>query len=203
MKKALFISASLNPGAQSSSRVLGAYACDKLTSRFPSVTIIGRDLSENIPPPMTPQNITAIVNGDSSTPESAAHLKESDELSDELDSSDLIIIATPLYNLFVPAGLKAYIDLLIRKGKNFEDSPTGPKGLLNDRPLLVLLTCGGPLLESDKDYLTSYFKRTFGFIGVHNVSLIAAEKLNMGDELANKSIQAVKNEINNYFSSIN
>ena len=198
MKKILLISASPNPGKQSTSRKLGEYACERLSVLFPNLAITRRDLSQSIPSPITPKNISAIVHGDSSTPEAAAHLKESNELSDELEAADQLIIATPLYNLFVPAGLKAYIDLIVRRDKTFRDTPSGPKPLLANRPVLVIITAGGPFLNSDNKFLTTYFKRTFGFIGIHDVTLIYAENQNMGEKSAKQGFIAAKHEIDAY-----
>jgi FMN-dependent NADH-azoreductase len=144
---------------------------------------------------MTSANIAAIVNNDTSSPETATHLRQSDEIADELAAADRVVIATPMYNLFIPAGLKAYIDLLIRRGKNFEDSPTGPAGLLADRPLLVIVTAGGPCQAIDQDFLHSYFTRVFGFIGIHQVQLITADKLNMSESLINHSLEVARQHI--------
>lgn len=194
MTTTLLISASLNPGNQSDSRRLGEYACEQL----PQQQIKRRDLSQQLPPPLTCENLAAIVESDNSTPATAAHLQQADEVADEIAAADRIVIATPMYNLFIPAGLKAYIDLLIRRGKNFEDSPTGPQGLLTDRPLLVIITSGGPFQTIDRDFLHSYFKRTFGFIGIHQVELITAENLNMTEPLAQASLQAAQTAITTY-----
>ena len=198
MTTTLLISASLSPGYQSDSRRLGEYACEQLQQHLPKQQIKRRDLSQQLPPLMTSANMAAIIDNDSSTPATAAHLQQADNVADEIATADRIVIATPMYDLFIPAGLKAYIDLLIRRGKNFEDSPTGPRGLLADRPLLVIITSGGPFQAIDQDYLHSYFKRTFGFIGIHNVELITAENLNMAEPLAEASRQAAQTAITTY-----
>lgn len=194
----LLVSASLNPGNESASRRLGEYASEQLQQRLPSQHMTRRDLSQQLPPLMTSENMAAIVSNDSSTPATAAHLQLSDEIADEVAAADRIVIAMPIYNLFMPAGLKAYIDLLIRRGKNFKDSPTGPQGLLTDRPLLVIVTSGGPLQAIDKNFLHNYFKRTFGFIGIHNVELITAENLNTTKSLAETSLLAAQRAIATY-----
>jgi FMN-dependent NADH-azoreductase len=40
--------------------------------------------------------------------------RESDQLTDELLESDLLVMATPIWNFGIPSALKAWIDLVER-----------------------------------------------------------------------------------------
>jgi FMN-dependent NADH-azoreductase len=53
----------------------------------------------------------------------------SDKLTDELLASDLLVIATPTWNVSIPSSLKAWIDLVVRPGKTFSYTNDGVLGL--------------------------------------------------------------------------
>jgi hypothetical protein len=44
----------------------------------------------------------------------------SDQLTDELLASDLLIIASPMWNFGMPSQLKAWIDHIVRPGRTFQ-----------------------------------------------------------------------------------
>ena len=69
---------------------------------------------------------------------SEAHKKAlavSDELVAELLASDVIVIGTPMYNLGVPAVLKAWIDHIVRKSILLQ--PNGVEGRPGGRTVIV------------------------------------------------------------------
>ena len=43
-------------------------------------------------------------------------MSRSEELIQELESSDFVVIATPMHNFTVPAALKMWIDHVVRSG---------------------------------------------------------------------------------------
>ena len=111
------------------------------------------------------------------TTEQRELLQTSDFLVEELKAADLVVVATPIYNFSVPAALKAYIDLVCHARMTFRYSENGPVGLLNDRKTYLSVTSGGTLIDSDIDFATGYLKHVLGFIGIHDVDVIAGDRL--------------------------
>ena len=106
----------------------------------------------------------------------------SDVLIGELQVADRIVLTTPMYNFNVPASLKAWIDLICRAGVTFRYTAEGPEGLLKNKQLDIIVTTGGVPLESAMDFLTDYLRHVFGFIGIDQISFIAADQMNIDAE---------------------
>ncbi|PTX54417.1 FMN-dependent NADH-azoreductase [Litoreibacter ponti] len=104
-------------------------------------------------------------------------LAQSDALVAELQAADTIIIGLPIYNFGVPAALKAWIDLVARAGVTFKYTPDGPKGLLEGKRAIVAIASGGTKSGSEIDFATPYIKHVLGFIGIHDVEVVAADQL--------------------------
>lgn len=110
----------------------------------------------------------------------------SDTLIAELNDADTLIIGLPIYNFGVPAALKAWIDQIARVGITFSYSDNGPIGLLENKRAIILLASGGTKMGSDIDFASGYMKHILGFIGITDVTIIAADAL-MQDAEAKKT----------------
>ena len=106
----------------------------------------------------------------------------SDELVSELQKADTIVIGLPIYNFSVPAAFKAWIDLVARAGLTFAYAENGPKGLLDGKRAILAIASGGTEVGSEIDFATSYAKHVLGFIGIHDVEVIAADKMALDAE---------------------
>ena len=108
------------------------------------------------------------------SPEMKAELRLSDELVGELLACDHLVIATPVYNYYVPAALKAWIDSIVRKGMTlgFDGG-----GLVTGKKATVLMASGGVYTEgspiSDRDIATQYLRLILGVIGITDVTVVA------------------------------
>jgi len=101
-------------------------------------------------------------------------LAASDALVAELKAADVLVIASPIYNFSVPAALKAWIDMVARARETFRYTPEGPKGLLEGKKAYLVIASGGTPIQSEIDFATDYLKHIMGFIGIHDVEIIAA-----------------------------
>lgn len=108
----------------------------------------------------------------------------SDSLIQELSEADVLVIGSPLYNFSVPASLKAWIDQVARVGKTFRYGASGPEGLLQDKKAYIVLATGGTEIGSSIDYASGYLRQVLGFIGIDDVTLIGAERLNLHSDTA-------------------
>lgn len=148
-----------------------------LLGRLRPGRVIRRDVADGLP------IITEDwVNANFTKPEDRTHehretLSLSDSLVEEVKAADTIVIATPIYNFSVPASLKIWIDLVARAGLTFRYTPEGPVGLLEGKKAYILVTSGGTPAGSDIDFASGYLKHFLGFIGIHDVEIIAADRL--------------------------
>lgn len=121
-----------------------------------------------------------------------ATLELSDELIAELKDADTLVIGTPIYNFGIPSTLKAWIDLVARAGITFRYTENGPVGLLEGKRAIVLVASGGTPVGSEIDFATPYLRHALKFIGITDVTIIAADAL---AENANEKIIEASEEI--------
>ena len=110
----------------------------------------------------------------------------SDTLIAEINDADTLVIGLPIYNFGVPAVMKAWIDQIARVGVTFNYSENGPVGLLKNKRAIILVASGGTKLGSEIDFASAYMKHILGFIGITDVTIIAADAL-MQDADAKKT----------------
>ena len=84
-----------------------------------------------------------------------------------------------MHNFSIPSTLKLWIDQVARAGKTFSYGAGGPKGLLTGKKATLLIASGGvyehgTAMES-LNFVTPYLRAVFGFLGVTDVTIIAAE----------------------------
>ncbi len=103
-------------------------------------------------------------------------LELSDDLVGELREADVLIIGSPIYNFGIPASLKAWIDLIARARETFRYTENGPVGLLEGKKAYVLMASGGTRLGSEIDFASGYLRHILGFVGIHDVEVIAADR---------------------------
>ena len=114
---------------------------------------------------------------DDRTPEQARTLALSDALVAEVQAADTLVIGLPIYNFGVPAALKAWVDLVARAGVTFRYTETGPKGLLEGKRAIIAVASGGTEAGSEIDFATGYIRHVLGFIGITDVTFVAADQL--------------------------
>ena len=132
---------------------------------------ITRDISTGVPV-VDGAWIGAAFGGEDKTP-----LATSEELVVEVKAADHIVIATPIWNFGVPASLKAWVDQIARAGVTFQYTDDGPVGLLEGKRATIIISSGGTESGSPIDFATPYLKHVLGFIGIHDVDVVAADRL--------------------------
>ena len=178
--RVLRLDASANP-AESTSRKLGDAAIARLRRRVP-IKLRQRDLNFGarfIDAGWITANFTPY--GERNM-EQIELLRFSDTLIDELNWANHILLTTPMYNFSVPATLKAWIDLVCRAGVTFSYDEDGPMGLLSYKSAEIIVTTGGVHLGGDKDFLSGYLKKVFSFIGIDDIDIIGADRMNIDAE---------------------
>lgn len=85
--------------------------------------------------------------------------------------------------------MKAWIDLIARARETFRYTEDGPVGLLEGKIAYVVTASGGTEVGGEIDFAIRYLKHVLGFVGIHDVRVIAAERLMLGAE---ESLSAAK-----------
>ena len=124
-----------------------------------------------------------------------AALALSNSLTDELLAADVLVLAAPMYNFAIPSTLKAWLDHVLRAGVTFKYTENGPQGLLSGKRAFVLTARGGIYAGSAMDHQEPYLRQALAFIGIHDVSFIHAEGLNLGAEFMQKGLSEAKVQI--------
>lgn len=159
-------------------RKLGDQVAERLRSSHPGAEIMIRDLADGLPFIDQAWVEANLTDPDQRTPAQQATLAASDGLIEELDSADAIVVTAPVYNFSVPAALKAWIDMVCRARLTFRYTEQGPKGMLRDRPVYLVMASGGVPFGSAVDFASDYMKHIFGFIGITDVRPVFAERTN-------------------------
>ena len=144
-------------GPESVSRVVADALAARLAARYPLAKFIRRDLAAEALPHLDGTTLRAITTRD---PAEAERLKavasQSDALTDELLASDLLVIATPMWNFGIPSALKAWIDLVVRPGRTFQYADGGVLGLAKNKKAILVLASGGVFTEGSwRPWITS------------------------------------------------
>ena len=124
-----------------------------------------------------------------------AALQRSNLLTEELLAADVLVMAAPMYNFAIPSTLKSWLDHVLRAGVTFKYTETGPKGLLTGKRAFVLTARGGIYSGSPLDHQEPYLRQAMSFIGIHDVTFIHAEGLNMGNEFQEKGLASAKAQL--------
>src|SRR6266567_7393379 len=176
----------VDSSARSSSvtRQLTAKFVEEWKKNHPSGEIIQRDLATTVLPHITDDWSGTHLESSQLTSAQRNYLSTSDRLIEELEAADIVVIGAPMYNFAIPSSLKAWIDQVVRMGKTFGYGPSGARGLLGDKKVIVVTARGGAYPKGTPgekfDFQEPYLRHIFGFIGLTDVTFIHAE--NQGRE---------------------
>ncbi|MFB9126799.1 flavodoxin family protein [Paraburkholderia dipogonis] len=156
-----------------------------------AITVVERDLAAAPLPPIARDYARAVT---SRTPDTA-HFDVSEQLIGEIETTDALIINTPMHNFTVPAALKLWIDYTLRIHRTFASTPDGKVGLMRDRPTIVIVGSGG--VHSGErarqpDFLTPYLRYALGSIGIHSVQFLLLQGLVMGEATVAEALDAAR-----------
>jgi FMN-dependent NADH-azoreductase len=175
----------INASSNKTSSLSTAYAeklVAKLVSKNSGATVKTRHTTFDKTPFIDDAILDGLfVNGERTAAQKEA-LKFSDELTNELIESDVLVIGTPIYNFSVPASLKAYFDLIARAGLTFKYGEQGPVGLLENKKAYVVITSGGVKVGSEADFAGNYIKQFLGFLEITDVEFIPLDLLMFDSE---------------------
>ncbi|MFZ0339875.1 MAG: NAD(P)H-dependent oxidoreductase [Terracidiphilus sp.] len=113
----------------------------------------------------------------------------SDQLVDELLTADVVVLAAPMWNLSIPASLKAWIDLIVREGRTFAFTTHGVAPLVPRGKRVVVFSARGGAYPAgtqlhDFDLQEPYLRKILGVIGLTRIEFVYAEHQSSDPEAA-------------------
>lgn len=182
MRQILIIESSPR-GDESASRRLTRKLRERLRVLYPEAKLIEHDLARDPLPHLNQLTVKAISTKDQAEAESLKEvLRLSDQLTDEVLSSDLLVIASPMWNFGMPSSLKAWIDHVVRAGRTFRYAGAGVEGLALGKKAILVLASGGVFTEEpwkSWDTVEPYLRQILGFIGINDIQTVRAQGMNI------------------------
>lgn len=174
----LHLDASIN-GENSASRAISRSIVDQLLAADPGAPVIHRDLVGDPLPHLTLEAFADTT------------------VLDEFLAADTVVIGAPMYNFTLPTQLKTWLDRILVAGKTFGYGENGPVGLAGGKRVIVALARGGFYHEgspsADFEYLESYLRSVFTFIGIEP-EFVAADGLAVSPEQRDASLSQALGE---------
>ncbi|WP_346860298.1 NAD(P)H-dependent oxidoreductase [uncultured Draconibacterium sp.] len=96
--------------------------------------------------------------------------------------ADKYIISEPIWNLGIPAILKAYIDYVAVGGITFTYTAHGPVGMCHNKKAVNIITRGGDYSSQPMESLEmadKYLRNIFRFMGITDFTTVAADRLDV------------------------
>jgi FMN-dependent NADH-azoreductase len=189
-------------GQASESYRLSQSIVERLLKSDPTATLIHRDVGGLMLPPIDADYAISQQGPVDVSQEGTAAV--SAELIRELESSDVVVIGTPMHNFTVPAALKLWIDHVVRVRWTFHVSPNGKVGTLRDRPVLVAVASGGRFSGErarQPDFLAPYLKTVLGITGLRDLTFFAVEGTAFGPDAVVETRIGAEISLREHFSS--
>lgn len=195
MKTLVILSSIL--GDRSNSKQLADHLIARIKSANPAAAVKIRDIGAQPLPYFDGATVGALFTpSDARTAEQHRIVELGDALIAELMEADRIVFAVPVYNFSLPAQFKTYLDYVARAGVTFRYTSEGvPEGLVKGKEVLVLTARGGKAEGTPADTLTPYLRQMLGFLGMDDVTFIAAEGMAMGEVAALEGVAQAKQRI--------
>jgi FMN-dependent NADH-azoreductase len=180
-------------GDHSVSRQVSAAVVRNLVSANPGAEVLRRDLAAHPLCHLAGHHLAAL-HGDEPAPHLAADIAAGRAALDEFLAADTVVIGAPMYNFTLPTQLKAWIDRLLIAGRTFRYTANGPEGLAGGKRVIVAVSRGGIYApgtpSAAAEHVESYLRTVFGFIGVTDLTFVAADGIMLGPDRRERALSA-------------
>lgn len=181
------------------SRTLSAEVVASFRAAHPGLEVKTLDLAATPLQHLTGAHMAALQGAPAGDPAVAADVEAGKAALEDFLAADIVVVGAPMYNFGVPSQLKAWIDRLAVAGRTFTYDPSGPKGLVHGKKLVVASSRGGVFSPGTPaaalDHQESYLRTLFGFLGVTDVTFVRAEGVAMGPEARDRALGAARTVI--------
>ncbi len=165
---------------QSDSRNIADAFVAGFKEKHPTTQVVVRDIVQQPIPHIQQDTITGFYTpADAFTDALSDATQLSDLLINELTTSDVLLLSTPMYNFGPPSALKAWIDQIVRINKTFGVAPDNSFYGMIDNVKAYVITSAGAVYSNQPmkayDFLSTYISTVLGLIGITDVTLIPLE----------------------------
>ncbi|MEW8995686.1 NAD(P)H-dependent oxidoreductase [Clostridium sp.] len=175
MSKVLYIKANIkNQGESRTFRVSDSFI-EEYKKNNPGDEIITLDLYKENIDFLRPEDLGEIFGPKNEESRNNPILKYAYQFAE----ADKYVIAAPMWNLSIPAILKAYIDYVSVTGITFKYTAEGPVGLLKDKKAVHIVSRGGEYGDVPYEMGDRYLRTILGFFGIQDMKTIAVESLDV------------------------
>lgn len=192
MSKVLYIKANIKPEGESKTFKISDNFVERYRELNPSDEIITLDLYKEGIDFLRGEDLSSIFGPKSDDSRKHPILKYAYQFAE----ADKYIISAPMWNLSIPAILKAYIDYVSVTGITFKYTAEGPVGLCQGKKAVHIVTRGGGYSEgpaAEFEMGDRYLRTIFGFFGITDFTTVSADKL----DVIGEDVEAIlKNAIN-------
>ena len=175
MSKVLYIKANIKKEGESRTFKVSDSFIEEYKSNNPSDEIITLDLYKENIDFLRPEDLGKIFGAKTEESRNNPILKYAYQFAE----ADKYVIAAPMWNLSIPAILKAYIDYVSVTGITFKYTAEGPVGLLKDKKAVHIVSRGGEYGDAPYEMGDRYLRTIFGFFGITDFTTISADKLDV------------------------
>ncbi|MEA2831030.1 MAG: FMN-dependent NADH-azoreductase [Bradyrhizobium sp.] len=178
-------------GSHSVSRTVSAAIADRLGKATPDLQTFYRDLAST---PLAHLSGLHLAAAQGATPEAALQqdLAAGQAVLEEFLAADILVLGAPMYNFTIPSQLKAWIDRIVVAGKTFRYDAQGVEGLVGNKRVIIAISRGGfygaDTPAAAGEFVETYLRWVFGFIGVKNLEFISADGVQVGPEHREKAL---------------
>ncbi|SFU38908.1 FMN-dependent NADH-azoreductase [Clostridium sp. DSM 8431] len=178
MKKILYIKANIKPEGESRTFKISDKFVEEYKKNNPEDEVIILDLYKENIDFLKPEDLSAVFGPKTEDSKNHPILKYAYQFAD----ADKYIISAPMWNLSLPAIVKAYFDYTSVTGITFKYTAEGAVGLCEGKKAVIITTRGGQYSEGERVNLEMgerYVRTLLDFYGINDVESITAENLDV------------------------
>lgn len=178
MSKVLYIKANAKPEAESRTYKISDSFIEAYRNQNPNDEIITLDLYKEGIKLLSYDDIKSVFGPKTEDSKKHPLLKYAYQFAE----ADKYVVAAPMWNLSIPAILKAYIDYICVTGITFKYTADGPVGLCTGKKALYIVARGGEYSDgpsSANEIGDRYLRTIFAFVGINDFTTIAADGLDI------------------------
>lgn len=139
-------------------------------------------------------------------PREAASMEKMDRMCEQFINADVVVTAFPMYNLSVPALVKAYFDSVMLQHETWDvDEDGNYTGLMEEKTAVVLSTVGGDFSSGrwkPYEHCVSLAKGMFEFMGFGSIHDVTVQKLDSDPTKIPQLLEQAQDEIANLINRI-
>lgn len=171
-------------------------------SKIKNSAIEELDLAKDTPDMFLDDNLMAYIQRDylkqSLPAEQQNLLSKMDKMTEQVKSSDIVVLAYPMFNFSMPAVVKAWFDSIMLKGQTWNAQDGKYVGLMKGKKALTIVSSGGSYSTGPMkawEHAVSLSNSEFQFMGFSDVKGVLADGMGGAEDAKSSSLTKAFEEI--------